>query len=102
MPLFRDCLVLAALVASSAAAAADLEAGRRIAELRCVPCHAVGAGAGKDVTAAPPFEALARKFTSSPDTLAFSLRNPHPKMNVTLSRREMEDVAGYINSLAKQ
>jgi len=51
--------------------------------------------------AAPPFEAIARKFASNPDTLAFSIVDPHPRMNVTLTRREAQDVAAYINTLAK-
>jgi hypothetical protein len=27
--------------------------------------------------------------------------DPHPRMNVTLTRREAEDIAAYINTLAK-
>jgi hypothetical protein len=50
---------------------------------------------------APPFEAIARKFAHNPETLAFALRDPHPRMNVVLMRSEMDDVAAYINSLAK-
>ena len=101
MQLSRFCLVLPALFTASAALAADAAVGRRVAETRCVPCHMVGASQGREITAAPPFEVIARKFASSPDTLAYSLRDPHPRMNVTLTRREMEDVAAYINTLAK-
>src|SRR5262245_6351815 len=67
----------------------------------CVPCHAVGATARREVSDAPPFEAIARKFATHPEMLAFSLLDPHPRMNVALTRREIEDVAAYIDTLAK-
>jgi hypothetical protein len=41
----------------------------------------------------------ARKFATSPEALAFSLLDPHPRMNVMLTRREAQDIAGYINTL---
>jgi hypothetical protein len=44
---------------------------------------------------------IARKFATSPETLAFSLLDPHPRMNVPLTRREAQDIAAYINTLAK-
>ena len=94
------CLALPAALATSAAIAADAESGRRIAEARCVPCHAVAPGQRPGTSQAPPFEAIARKFAQNPETLAFALRDPHPRMNVVLMRSEMEDVAAYINSLA--
>jgi hypothetical protein len=33
--------------------------------------------------------------------LAFSLLDPHPRMNLTLTRREAQDIAAYISTLAK-
>jgi len=53
------------------------------------------------VADAPPFDLIARKFALDPGALAFSMLNPHPRMNVTLTRREAEDIAAYINTLAK-
>jgi len=53
------------------------------------------------VTDAPPFETIARKFASHPETLVFSILDPHPRMNMTLTRQEARDVAAYINALAK-
>ena len=93
--------LLPALLAASAALAADADNGKRLAEMRCVTCHIVSPGERRVVTDAPPFEAIARKFASKPDTLAFSIIDPHPRMNVTLTRREAQDVAAYINTLAK-
>jgi mono/diheme cytochrome c family protein len=98
---FRFCSMLPAILVASAALAADADNGKRLAEMRCVTCHIVSPSGRRDVTDAPPFEAIARKFTSNPDTLAFSIMNPHPRMNVTLTRREAQDVAAYINTLAK-
>jgi len=93
--------VLSALLAASAALAADADNGKRLAETRCVTCHIVSPSERRVVTDAPPFEAIARKFASNPDTLAFSIIDPHPRMNVTLTRREAREVAAYINTLAK-
>ena len=93
--------LLPALLAASAALAADANNGKRLAEMRCVTCHIVSPSKRRDVTDAPPFEAIARKFASNPDALAFSIMDPHARMNVTLTRREAQDVAAYINALAK-
>ena len=101
MQLLRFCSLLPAIVAASGALAADADNGKRLAETRCVTCHIVSPSERRDETDAPPFEAIARKFASNPDTLAFSMMNPHPRMNVTLTRREAQDVAAYINTLAK-
>ena len=93
--------LLPAMLAASGALAADADNGKRLAETRCVTCHIVSPSERRDVTDAPPFEAIARKFASNPDTLAFSIIDPHPRMNVTLTRREAQDIAAYINTLAK-
>ncbi len=99
--LLRFCSLLPAIVAASGALAADADNGKRLAETRCVTCHIVAPSERRVVTDAPPFEAIARKFASNPDTLAFSIIDPHPRMNVTLTRREAQDLAAYINTLAK-
>jgi hypothetical protein len=86
---------------ASAALAADADNGKRLAEMRCVPCHAVAPTPGRVVADVPPFETIAKKFASQPEMLAFAILDPHPRMNVPLSRREVEDIAAYINTLAK-
>ena len=101
MQFFRFCSMLPAILVASAALAADADNGKRLAEMRCVTCHIVSPSERRVVTDAPPFEAIARKFASNPETLAFSVMDPHPRMNVTLTRREAQDVAAYINTLAK-
>ena len=93
--------MLPAVLSACGALAADADDGKRLAEMRCVTCHIVSPTERRDVSDAPPFEAIAKKFASNPDTLAFSIIDPHPRMNVTLTRREAQDVAAYINTLAK-
>ena len=100
MRLLHFCLVFPAIGLASAALAADADNGKRLAEMRCVTCHIVGQVQRREVADAPPFEAIARKFAFSPELLAFSILEPHPRMNVTLTRREAQDIAAYINTLA--
>jgi mono/diheme cytochrome c family protein len=96
------CSMLLVLVAVFGALAADFDNGRRLAQARCVPCHVVSPGdAKKEVSDAPPFELIARKYSVSAELLALAVLDPHPRMNVTLTRREARDLADYINTLAK-
>ena len=83
------------------ALAADAENGKRVAEVRCVTCHMVAPSPRREVADAPPFDVIARKYQVQPETLAFAILDPHPRMNVALSRREAEDIAAYINTLAR-
>ena len=99
MQLFRLCLLLAMFVAP--ALAADADNGRRLAELRCVTCHMVAPSPRRDVADAPPFDVIARKYQVQPETLTFAILDPHPRMNVALTRREAQDIAAYINTLAR-
>jgi cytochrome c len=97
----RFCLLLPAILLAPASFAADADNGKRLAQARCVPCHTVILDQGREVSDAPPFETIARKFALNPEMLAFSLLDPHPKMNLLLTRREAQDIAAYINLLAK-
>ena|SRR5436190_9736936 len=95
------CTLLCAIVVASASFAADADNGKRLAQARCASCHAIERDQGRQVAEAPPFELIARKFGDTPEMLAFSLLDPHPRMNVTLTRRETQDIAAYISTLAK-
>jgi hypothetical protein len=46
-------------------------------------------------------ETVAQKFGNAPELIAFAILAPHPRMNVALSRREAQDIASYIATLAK-
>ena len=99
LQLFRLCLLLPMFAAP--ALAADAENGKRVAEARCVTCHMVAPSPRREVADAPPFDVIARKFQVQPETLAFAILDPHPRMNVALTRREAEDIVAYINTLAR-
>jgi len=93
--------VLLGIFVASASVAADADNGKRLAESRCISCHIVSPAQRRDVADAPPFDVIGRKFATSPEALAFALLDPHPRMNVPLTRREAQDIAAYINTLVK-
>lgn len=78
---------------------ADSANGQKIAETWCVSCHTVsGRTAGRD--SAPPFEFIARNRAIDRDRLIQILSDPHPPMpKVHLSRKHLDDVIAYIQSL---
>ena len=94
-------LALAAACAVTSAHAGDAEIGRRLALDRCASCHTLDQWRRDEVADAPPFEMIARKFSSDSGTLVVALRGPHRKMNFRPTQREAEDVAEYIHSLAR-
>jgi hypothetical protein len=100
LQLIRLCPAIAALLIAPVALAADADDGRRLAQMRCVPCHAVGPDQRREVSDAPPFDVIARKFSVGPEILALLLLHPHPRMNVPLTQREAQDIAAYIKMLA--
>src|SRR5262245_53337184 len=98
MRLLRFLVVFSLSLLAPAALSADASNGPRIAETRCATCHAIVPSLRRDVADAPPFEAIARKFAGNREMLTFSILDPHPRMNVTLTRPEAEDVAAFIRS----
>jgi len=96
------CCAASLTVTVSAALGADVEAGRRLAQLRCAACHIVAPNQGEvEVADAPPFVTIGRKFGFDSDSLVFALVGPHAKMNFGLTRPEADDVAAYIARLAR-
>jgi len=96
------CFVLALIFTAQTAAAADANAGKRLAQLRCAGCHIVVPNQRREAANSPPFEAIARKFCSNPELVSTAILDPHPRMNsmnLTLTRREVEDIAAYICTL---
>jgi mono/diheme cytochrome c family protein len=89
------------LAAATGAHAADAEAGKRLAQLRCAACHVVAPGGSNEVADAPPFVAIGRKFDFNYDAIVVALMGPHSKMNFSVRRRDAEDVAAYIGTLVK-
>jgi mono/diheme cytochrome c family protein len=93
-------LYAATLVAQSANAA-DADNGKLLARQHCSPCHIIEQGSRRELANSPPFDTIARKFSDAPELIAFAILSPHPRMNLTPSRRDAQDIAAYIATLAK-
>jgi mono/diheme cytochrome c family protein len=96
---------LAVIVLAGAApvrAQGDPEVGRELALRWCTSCHVVDEeGHGAD--AGPPLPALLGGGQRTTDELRGWLAAPHPPMpDFDLSRREIEDIVAYLESLAGQ
>jgi len=97
---FNGVLFVAAFAVQSAVAA-DADNGNRLAQQHCSPCHIVEPGSRRELANSPPFENIAQKFGNAPELIAFAILSPHPRMNLTPSRRDAQDIAAYIATLAK-
>jgi len=97
----RVAMLLLVVFAARSAVAADADSGKRLAQQHCSPCHLVEPNQRQEVADSPPFETIAQKFGNAPELIAFAILAPHPRMSVALSRREAQDIAAYIATLAK-
>ena len=97
----RVAMLLVVVFAAQSAVAADADSGKRLAQQHCSPCHIVEPNQRQEVADSPPFETIAQKFGNAPELIAFAILAPHPRMNLALSRREAQDIAAYIATLAK-
>jgi mono/diheme cytochrome c family protein len=97
----RVAMLLVVVFAAQSAVAADADSGKRLAQQHCSPCYIVEPNQRQEVADSPPFETIAQKFGNAPELIAFAILAPHPRMNVVLSRREAQDIAAYIATLAK-
>jgi mono/diheme cytochrome c family protein len=100
-PFMVCCMASLFLAAATDARGADADAGRRLAQLRCVACHIVGQNHGDEVADAPPFVVIGQKFGFNHDSLIVALMGPHAKMNFSLGRRDADDIAAYIITLTR-
>lgn len=96
-------LLAAALLGALAggqAGAADVAAGRALAEKWCSNCHIIS-GTRQATDAAPPFAVIAADPAKTGEDLRVWLSSPHSAMpEMPLSRREIDDVVAYIRSQA--
>jgi mono/diheme cytochrome c family protein len=93
-------LLTIAALGTTAASAADVANGARIARRWCAECHVVADDQKRGSADVPSFQEIARKPAFTVDRLAFFLLDPHPKMpNLSLTRSEAQDLAAYIGSL---
>ena len=96
------CVLLASQFDAWVAAAADANNGKRIAQMRCAPCHIVIPNQRKgEIADSPPFEDIGRQNGFNAEMLAYLILSPHPRMNLTFTRKEVDDLAAYIASLRK-
>ena len=93
-------LVLLEVTAAPARAAGDAEAGHQLASQWCTGCHIVdNSQQGPDT--APPFPAVARRTPQDHSWVRAWLAAPHPPMpNFNLSRRQIDDIVAYLDSLS--
>ena len=89
------------IFAAQSTLAADADNGKRLAQQHCSPCHIVEPNQPQEIADSPPFETIAQKYGNAPEGIAFAILAPHPRMNMTVSRRDAEDIAAYIATLAK-
>lgn len=94
-------MLVAAVLATRSAFAADADSGKRLAHQHCSPCHIVEPGSRRELANSPPFETIAQKFAGAPELIAYAILSPHPRMNLTPSRRDAQDIAAYIATLVK-
>ena len=94
-------LPFGAIIIAQTAFAVDADNGKRLALLRCSPCHVVMLNQRNEVDDSPSIETIARKFGSNLELLYSAVRDPHPRMSMVITRREAEDIDAYISTLAK-
>lgn len=99
-------LAVVALAAPTTAAdaAPDINAGRRLSLQWCSTCHVVADPQPRAaVDSIPSFMALANDGRITETRLRSFLQAPHPVMpDLGLSRREIDDIVGYIQSLKRK
>ena len=75
----------------------DADHGSILAQRWCASCHVVSGAQRTGVDQSPSFASIAQRADFNAEQLAFFLLEPHPKMpNMSLSRKEAEDLAAYI------
>src|SRR5215472_4737820 len=89
---------LCVLAGEFGAAAADANNSKRIAQMRCSPCHIVVPNQRQEIAKSPPFDVIARQNGFDAEMLAYLILAPHPRMSLTFSREEVDDLAAYIAS----
>jgi len=80
--------------------AGDRNQGEHLAKQWCTSCHLTSTDQASGGDAAPPFPLIAESAADRSDDLSAWLADPHPPMpNFNLTRREIDDLLAYIESL---
>ena len=100
MRLIQTSVAIAVTALSTASMAADMERGETLAREWCSSCHLTSPDQASAGDAAPTFEAIAETAETRSSDLRAWLADPHPPMpNFDLTRREIDDLLAYIESL---
>jgi mono/diheme cytochrome c family protein len=85
---------------TTSSALADANNGAQIAQQWCASCHVIGGNPAGPVPQGPPsFQMVARSGMTADQLRAF-LSHPHGAMpNLALTRAEIDDLIGYIDTL---
>ena len=102
MPYKFSAVALVSLLLASVAAppaSADATRGSRLARQWCASCHVTGGSPPGSLQQGPPsFPTIARTRTT--DQLRAFLSHPHGAMpDLSLTRAEIDDLVGYIETL---
>lgn len=89
------------LALASPAAAADPDAGLSLAKRWCSSCHAVDPNPERaPVDGVPSFRAIASLPNYEPGWVGAFIQNPHPPMpDLSLSKRDIDDITAYLDRL---
>ncbi len=91
---------LLAALPMHALAEESAEWGEEIAKRWCAECHVVSADQEQASADAPTFRSIAERSEGTFAWLGAFLAEPHPVMpEMSLSRREIRDLAAYLASL---
>ena len=98
-----SCSLLALSVLANLAigpAHADAAKGAQIARQWCANCHVIGGNTAGPVPQGPPSFQMVAHSGMSADQLRAFLSHPHGAMpNLALTRTEIDDLIGYIETL---
>lgn len=84
---------------------ADVAEGRRLAEINCATCHAIGETGESRNPLSPPFRTLSRNYpvNALQEAFAEGILVGHPAMpEFQLEPQQIEDLLGYIESIQEQ
>ena len=81
---------------------AEVEAGRKLADMHCSRCHAVGNEGASLMEGAPPLRDIKLRYPVDDlaEALAEGMETAHPQMPVfTFSPKEIDELLAYLDSL---
>lgn len=93
-------LLILFLYCLPASAAGSASLGKEMARQWCSACHLVDEGQKSTSADIPDFKTIAEKYQDEHGALKRFLVDPHPPMpNLSLTRREIQDLLAYFDSL---